>query len=64
MRKVTVKIGLKKINIQEKVTVEALLNSGVTGLVISSEFMRKQGFKLKKIEIPIYIRNVDEIFNI
>ena len=30
---------------------------------MSSEFARKQGFKLKKIENPIYIRNVDETFN-
>ncbi len=43
LREVTVKIGLERINIQEKVTVEVLLNSGATGLVISSEFARKQG---------------------
>ena len=34
--------------------VEALLDSGAIGLVISLEFTRKQGFKLKKIENPIY----------
>jgi len=33
--------------------VEALLDSGVTGLVMSLEFTRKQEFKLKKIERPI-----------
>ena len=33
---------------------EALLNSGIIGLVINSEFTRKQGFKLKKIERLIY----------
>jgi len=38
---VTVKIGLEKINIQERVMVEALLDSGVMELVISSEFVRK-----------------------
>ena len=32
-------------------------------LVMSSEFVRKQGFKLKKIESPIYVRNVDGFFN-
>jgi len=40
-----------------------LLDSGTIGLVMSSEFARKQGFKLKKIENPIYIRNVDKTFN-
>ena len=41
---------------------EALLNSGVTELVMSSEFAKKQRFKLKKIE-PIYVRNVDGTMN-
>jgi len=31
--------------------------------VISSEFARKQGFKLKKIERPIHVRNVDGTLN-
>jgi len=43
--------------------VETLLDSRTTGLVMSSEFAKKQGFKLKKIERLIYVRNVDGIFN-
>jgi len=35
----------------------------MTRLVMSSEFARKQGFKLKKIKRPIYVRNVDGMFN-
>jgi len=58
-----VKIGLERVDTQEGVTVEALLDSGATGLVMSSEFVRKQRFKLKKIEKPIYVRNVDRILN-
>ena len=42
LRKVTVNIGLKRIDIQEEVTVKVLLDSSVTELVISSEFARKQ----------------------
>ena len=63
MREVTVKIGLERINMQKEITVEVLLNSRVTELVISSEFARKHGFKLKKIERPIYVRNIDGSFN-
>jgi len=63
LREVIVKIGLERIDIQEGVIVEALLDSGATGLVMSSEFIRKQGFKLKKMERPIYIRNADGTFN-
>jgi len=63
LREVTVKIGLERIDAQEGVIVKALLNSGVMGLVMSLEFARKQEFKLKKIERPIYVRNVDGTFN-
>ena len=57
------KIGLERIDMQEGITVEALLDSGATRLVMSSEFAKKQGFKLKKLEKPMNVRNVDESFN-
>jgi len=41
LREVIVKIGLKKIDTQEGVTVKALLDSGAIELVISSEFAKK-----------------------
>jgi len=63
LREVMVKIRLERINMQEEVTVKALVDSRVTGLVISTEFARKQGFKLKKIERLIYIKDMDETFN-
>ena len=43
--------------------VEALLDSGAIGLVMSSEFAKKQEFKLKKLDRPIYVRNVDGLLN-
>ena len=63
LREVIVKIGLERIDMQKGATVEALLDSGVTGLVMSSEFAKKQGFKLKKLERPMNVRNVDGLFN-
>ena len=63
LRKVTVKIGLERIDMQEGITVEALLDSGATGLVMSLEFARKQGFKLKKLERLMNMRNVDGSLN-
>ena len=63
LREVTVKIGLERINTQEGITVEALLDSGATGLVMSSEFVRKLRFKLKKLDRPMYVRNVDGSLN-
>jgi len=58
-----VKIGLKRISTQKELTVEALLDSRAIRLVISSEFAQRQGFKLKKIERSIYVRNVNSSFN-
>jgi len=36
---------LERIDMQEGITVEALLDSKATRLVMSSEFAKKQGFK-------------------
>ena len=63
LREVIVKIGLERIDTQEGITLKALLDSGMIGLVMSSEFARKQGFKLKKLDRPIYVRNVDSSLN-
>ena len=63
LREVTVKIGLERIDTQEGITVEALLDSGATGLVMSSEFAKKQGFKFKKLERLINVRNMDGSLN-
>jgi len=60
---VIVKIGLEKIDTQKRITVEMLLDNEVTKLVICLEFAMKKGFKLKKIENPIYMRNVDGTLN-
>jgi len=38
LREITVKIGLERIDMQKGITVEALLDSGATGLVMSLEF--------------------------
>ena len=47
---------------QEVISVEMFLNSSATGLVMS-KFAKKHGFKLRKIEKLIYVRNVDRTFN-
>ena len=39
------------------------MDSGATVLVMSKEFVRKHRFRRMKLERPIYIRNVDGIFN-
>ena len=63
LREVMIKIGLERIDTQKGITVEALLDNEAMGLVMSSEFAKKQGFKLKKLEKPMQVRNVDSLFN-
>jgi len=63
LREVTVKIRLERIDMQKGIMIEALLDSGAMGLVMSSEFARKQRFKLKKLERLMYVRNVDGLLN-
>ena len=48
---------------QKEVTVEALLDSGVIRLIMSSEFAKKQGFKLKRLERPMNVRNMNGSLN-
>ena len=50
LREVTVKIGLRQEDNEKGIVVEVLLSSGVIGLVMSSEFARKNKFKKKKLE--------------
>ena len=57
------KIELKRIDTQEEITVKVLLDSGAIRLVMSSEFAKKQEFKLKKLERPMNMRNVDRSLN-
>ena len=59
LREITVKIELQRIDIWKGIIVEGLLNSREISLIISLEFVGKKEFKLKKIERPIYVRNVD-----
>ena len=63
LREVIVKIGLERIDTQKGITVEALLDSRTTGLVMSSEFVQKQEFKLKRLERPMYVKNIDGSLN-
>ena len=63
LREIMVKIGLERIDMQEGITVEVLLDSGAMELVMSLEFAWKQGFKLNKLERLMHVRNMDGLLN-
>jgi len=50
LREVTVKIRLKQEEEKERIVIKALLDNGVTGLVMSDEFARKYKFRRTKLE--------------
>ena len=63
LREVVVKIELKQEEKKEEIVTEALLDSRVTGLVISEEFVRRHEFKRTKLERLVYVRNIDGTLN-
>jgi len=63
LREVTVKIGLKQKEEEEGIVVDVLLDSGVTGLMMSEEFARKYRFRRTRLERLIYVKNVDGTLN-
>jgi len=52
------KVRLEKVDNHEGVLVKALLDSGTTGMFTYKKFVKKNGFKLERLERPIRIRNV------
>jgi len=63
LREIIVKIELNQEEDEEEIIVKVLLDSEVTRLVISLEFVRKNKFRKKKLNRPIYVRNIDNVFN-
>ncbi len=63
LREVVVKIGLKQEKEEKGVVTKVLLDSRMTGLVMSEEFMRRHKFKRIKLERLVYVRNVNGMLN-
>jgi len=57
------KVGLEKVNTHEGVMVDALLDSGATGLFMNREFVDKNGFRMERLERPVKVMNVDGTHN-
>jgi len=52
-------IGVEKLDIHKGITVKALVDSGATGMFMDKRIVARHGFKLKKLERPIIVRNID-----
>jgi len=63
LREVWMSIGVEKLDIHKGITIKALLDSGATGIFMDKRMVARHGFKLKKLERPIMVRNVDRTNN-
>ena len=63
LRAVWMKVGLEKVDTHEGVAVDALLDSGVTGLFMNKEFMEKNRFRMERLERPVKVMNVNGTHN-
>jgi len=52
-------IGIEKVDMYEGITVKAPLDSGTTGMFMDREMAKRHGFKMKKLERPLKVKNVD-----
>ena len=63
LREVWMSIGVEKLNTYEDITLKALLDSSATRMFIDKRIAARHGFKLKKLERPIMVRNVNRTNN-
>ena len=63
LREVWLNIGVEKIDMHEGIMIKALLDSGAMGMFMDKRMVARHGFKLQKLERPIFIRNVDRTNN-
>jgi len=59
LREVWMSIGVEKLDMHEGITIKALLDSGAIEMFMDKRMAARHGFKLKKLERPIMVRNID-----
>jgi len=59
LKEVWMTVGMEKVDTYEGVTVRALLDSGAMGMFADKKFVEKNGFKMKKLDRAVKVRNVD-----
>ena len=58
-----VKVGLKSVDMHQMVDVDALLDSGATGVFMDRKFAEHNGITMWKLDKWIHMYNVDGILN-
>ena len=58
-KEVPVKVAVQTVDTHAKVEVDALLDSGATGLFINRALVRNNAIPMRKLEHPITVYNID-----
>ena len=58
-----VKVGLKLVNTHQMITVDALLDSGATGVFMDRKFTEHNVIAIRKLDKLIHVYNVDGTLN-
>ena len=58
-----VKVGLKSVDMHQMVDVDALLDSGTTGVFMDKKFTECNGIAMRKLDKLIHMYNVDRTLN-
>jgi len=56
-------IRIEKVDMHKGITVKALLNSGTTEMFMNRKIAKRHGFKMRKLEKPLKVKNVDGMKN-
>jgi len=63
LREVWLDIGIKKVDTHKGIIVKALLDSGATRIFMDRKIAKKHGFKIRKLERLLKVKNVNRIEN-
>jgi len=63
LREIWLNIRIEKVDTHESIIVKALLDSSAMGMFMDKRTVEKHGFKLRKLERPLIVRNVDRTGN-
>ena len=63
LREVWLDIGIKKVDTHKGIIVKALLDSGATRIFMDRKIAKKHGFKIRKLERLLKVKNVDRTEN-
>jgi len=63
LKEVWLDVGIERIDTHKGITIKALLDSGIMRMFMNRKTAAKHRFRLKKLERPVRVKNVDGTYN-